>query len=219
MYKIIQCILVMAIILPPEFCCKNTTELSLEDAYPDRVFLELFAAAKSSIQHQLSTGGQKEFKHVSYSYSYDRGIFVRLLGKSGERGCVGFVRGVDSLEEAVRVAAVDAAFYDPRYPHIAVDELPSLELEITIIDKLIRINDYKDFQLGRDTVLVKRFNKDAIIQGQIPLERNYSKEEYLETICAKAALDRDAYKRKDVEIFKSSTIYRRMKYKEISTGN
>lgn len=186
------------------------------ETYPDREFGKLFASAKSSIQRQLLTKQQKEFRHAPCSGN-DRGIFVRLLNRSGERGCVGFIRGIHSLEEAVGIAAVDAAFFDPRYAHVTAGEVPLLEIEITVIGRLARISEYGDFRLGRDTVLVRQSGKEAVIQAQIAGERHYSKEKYLEAICAKAGLDRDAYKRKDAAIFKADTAYRKMKYGEIST--
>ena len=213
--KRLQFITIAAIVLATGFFCKNASEHSLRDSYSDSLFQKLFASAKSSIRHQLDSNEQREFRQVTCSDDYNHGIFVRLLDKSGDRGCVGFIRGVVSLEDAAGIAAVDAAFFDPRYPHIRPDELSSLELEITIIDKLVQINDYTDFRLGYDTVLVRQYGKCAIIQGQIAMERKYSRERYLESICAKAALERDAYKRNDIQIYKADTIFRKMKYSDI----
>jgi AmmeMemoRadiSam system protein A len=195
--------------------CGNGIATNFQKKYPPETFDALFMAGKSSILLQFKNKSQKEFRHIPCSAD-DTGVFVRLIEKSEERGCIGFIRGVSSTAEAVAIAAVDASFFDPRFAPLKVKELPDIEIEITIIDKLMPIAAYDDFQLGRHTIYLRRFNKDAIMQGQIAFQKNFSKTKYLEAICRKAGLDRDAYKKNGTELFRANTLYMKKKFSEIN---
>ena len=195
--------------------CGDNSFNHLQDNYPPEVFDTLFKAVKSSLLLQFKTNGQKEFRHIPYTAN-DLGVFVRLIKKSRDRGCIGFIRGVSSLEEAVGIAAVDAAFFDPRFAPLTKDELPDIDVEISIIDRLVPIARYDDFQLGRHTMYIRHFNKDAVMQGQIALQKNFTKEKFLEAICRKAKLDKDIYKKKETGIFRANTVYMRKRFSDIN---
>jgi len=175
----------------------------------------LFSIAKKSILRQLETGKQKSFETIECT-DHDRGIFVRLMRHGAERGCIGFVRGVASLEEGVRIAAVDAAFFDPRYRHISPGELDELVMEITLIGRLEPMKHWRDFTIGKHTIYVAGRYGKAVMQAQVAAERGWGKEEFLKAICRKARIHELSYKEKGIQIYRADTVSRRMRFNQIS---
>lgn len=62
--------------------------------------------------------------------------FVTLHRHGELRGCIGSLEAHRPLAEDVAGNARAAAFMDPRFPPVARDELPELELEISVLSPL-----------------------------------------------------------------------------------
>jgi uncharacterized protein len=184
---------------------------------PDDVPEKLFIIAKKSIEHQLNTSKQKSFGHIECTH-HDRGIFVRLINNKTERGCMGFVRGVSSFEDAVKTAAVNAAFFDSRYRHISRQELDDLVIEITIIGRLEEIVNCYNFTPGKHSIYVIAKYGKAFMQAQIATEKGWGKDDFLKAICRKARINELAYMKNETEIFRADTVFRRMRFSMVSTG-
>jgi len=61
--------------------------------------------------------------------------FVTLHCFSKLRGCIGRTDGALSLGETVAQCAISAAAHDPRFAPIAPDDLPGLEIEISVLSE------------------------------------------------------------------------------------
>ena len=61
-------------------------------------------------------------------------VTLRIAGEL--RGCIGHVEAVESLWESVRDMARAAAERDTRFPPLRPDELPRLEIEISVLSPL-----------------------------------------------------------------------------------
>ncbi len=62
-----------------------------------------------------------------------RGVFVTLNKRGMLRGCIGSLVGVEPLVEGVRRNAINAAFHDHRFPMVSADEVPELEIEVSVL--------------------------------------------------------------------------------------
>src|SRR5689334_15964298 len=68
------------------------------------------------------------------------GAFVSLHTLDGDlRGCIGSIVAVEPLCLAVASSAVHAATRDPRFYPVRADELPSLQIEISVMSPLIEV--------------------------------------------------------------------------------
>jgi len=65
-----------------------------------------------------------------------RGVFVTLKAKGALRGCIGQIVARFPLHEAVREAAVSAAFRDPRFTPLHERELAHVRLEVSMLSPL-----------------------------------------------------------------------------------
>ena len=88
-----------------------------------------------------------------------RGVFVTLTIGGQLRGCIGSLVATCSIVDGVRENAVNAAFVDPRFPSLTVDEFATVEIEISILSEPQAL-EYSD---GDDLVGKLRPNIDGVI--------------------------------------------------------
>jgi len=82
-------------------------------------------------------------------------------------------------------------------------DLPALEVEISVLSPLRRIQDpATEFELGKHGVYVKRDFAAGCFLPQVAEETGWTKEEFLDHCCAsKAGLPPDAWKDPNTEVY------------------
>jgi AmmeMemoRadiSam system protein A len=100
----------------------------------------LHGVAFASIEHGLRTGVALEPDPSVYAESLQRvrACFVTLRTQAtGElRGCVGGLEATRPLVCAVAHSAFSAAFRDPRFQPLRADELPGVEVHVSVLSPL-----------------------------------------------------------------------------------
>jgi len=62
------------------------------------------------------------------------------LEKKGElRGCIGHTIATKPLYQTVSYCAIQAAVGDPRFPPVNIEELPQLDIEISVLTPLQKV--------------------------------------------------------------------------------
>lgn len=95
----------------------------------------LLQLAEEAIRHALETGRALPVDSTNYEEALrvPAACFVTLK-KGGElRGCIGSLEAHRSMVEDVVHNADAAAFSDPRFPPLREEELPGLELDISLL--------------------------------------------------------------------------------------
>ena len=129
------------------------------------------------------------------------GAFVTLRTRERRlRGCIGSVLPVDPLCRAVATSAVNAAFRDPRFPPLDPEELPQIDLEVSVMGPLIRVADPAEVVCGRDGLVVSHGSYVGLLLPQVASEHGWDRETFLSYTCAKAGLDPDAWRSAIVRI-------------------
>ena len=124
------------------------------------------------------------------------------MKKHGElRGCIGYIEGIKPLWEAVRDMARAAALEDPRFPPVRPEEVPELEIEISVLTPLWRVKDIKDIVIGRDGLIIRKGWRQGLLLPQVATEYGWDVKTFLEHTCLKAGLPRDAWKDPEAEIW------------------
>ncbi|PWT75176.1 MAG: AMMECR1 domain-containing protein [Proteobacteria bacterium] len=121
-----------------------------------------------------------------------RGAFTTLHEKGELRGCVGYVFPMYSLYRTIAETAVAAAFNDTRFLPVAPDELPNLQVEISILSPLQPI-DPDDVEIGKHGLLITYGQRRGLLLPQVPLEHHWDRETFLSQTCVKAGLPKDAW--------------------------
>ncbi|WP_430810431.1 MULTISPECIES: AmmeMemoRadiSam system protein B [unclassified Carboxylicivirga] len=107
------------------------------------------------------------------------GVFVSVYYYEELRGCLGQLECCQSLNRLIPKLAVDAAFYDTRFPAIEDDELDGLRIEISLLTPLKKINDSSAIVMGRHGILVKKGMRQGTFLPQVGARHNWDVEEYL----------------------------------------
>lgn len=121
-----------------------------------------------------------------------RAAFVTLRRQGRLRGCVGVIQA-KPLYQAIASAAVSAAFQDPRFPPVAAEELPGLEIEISVLSPFFAITP-EQLIAGEHGLLVSDGFHRGLLLPQVARETGWDRERFLEETCLKAGLARSAWK-------------------------
>jgi hypothetical protein len=130
------------------------------------------------------------------------GAFVTLKIKGRLRGCIGHVVGDAPLAETIERMALAAAFEDPRFPPMTNEEFNDLEIEISILGPLERVEDPEAVEPGRHGLVVVRGARSGLLLPQVAVEWGWGRHEFLARTCAKAGLPSDAWTLPDPELFR-----------------
>lgn len=98
--------------------------------------------------------------------------------------------------------ATEAAFGDPRFPVLTRTEYPSVDLEISVLGPMKKINSISEIKTGRHGIYLKKGYRSGTLLPQVASERGWSVEQFL-GYCArdKAGIGWDGWKDRDTEIF------------------
>lgn len=116
------------------------------------------------------------------------GVFVTLREGDDLRGCIGVLEPREPLYRAVASAAVSAALSDPRFPPVALDELPLLSFEISVLGSFEPVASVDEIVLGKHGLVAREGFRAGLLLPQVPGEWGWGREEYLDHLCLKAGL-------------------------------
>ncbi len=163
-----------------------------------KLLLEL---ARNAIKQKLKletteTPGTSKFPVLNE----ERGLFVTLHKGGALRGCIGHLLPSAPLGKEVQNVARLAAFEDPRFPSVSINEEPDLHLEITILSPMYKIEDPEIVTPGKHGLLIRRGFYQGLLLPQVASERGWDRETFLDQTCMKAGLGPGDWRKKDTEI-------------------
>ena len=107
------------------------------------------------------------------------GAFVSLHKHGRLRGCIGHFGEDYPLHEIVAEMARAAAFEDPRFMPVTRDELNDLDIEISVLTPMRRIQSLDEFELHRHGIYIKKGYRSGTFLPQVADEVNWTKEEFV----------------------------------------
>ncbi len=152
------------------------------------------------------------------------GAFVTLRLGGELRGCIGHTRSIESLADAVRDNAINAAARDPRFPPLTLEELERTQIEISALcpgaapdTPFIPVGDINEIVIGRDGLYLDHAGSrgGGLLLPQVATERGWDVRQFLEALCTKAGADSGAWKSPGCELFRFSA----QVFGETSEGN
>ncbi len=154
----------------------------------------LLEVARQSIGSQLSGRDVTIPSDPDGALSFPSGVFVTLRENGRLRGCIGQLdAGLPLLEGVVR-HALYAAFRDSRFQPVRPEELPHLNIEISVLTPLEHVRGIDDIRLGRDGIVLEKDGRLATFLPQVAVEQHWDREETLHWLCLKAGLGGDCWR-------------------------
>lgn len=145
------------------------------------------------------------------------GMFTTLTRGTQLRGCCGFVGQPAKLHEAIFSSAQRTAKEDPRMPSISPSELPFLTLDVSLLASPIALTvppekRIEHIQIGKHGLKITRGQQAGLLLPSVPVEQNWTVQEFLEGVCRKAGLPNTAWMEKDtiLETFEGIVIEGKM---------
>lgn len=148
-----------------------------------------------------------------------RGCFVTITEGGKLRGCIGNIWPSHPLFKAVAINAFQAAFKDFRFPPLQPNELPHIELEVSVltVPKPLNATGPKEIldklNPGKDGVVLQIDTSMATFLPQV-WEQIPGKIEFLEELSKKAGCPPDAWKNNNARVL----IYHVVAFKESEFG-
>lgn len=142
-----------------------------------------------------------EFEKFSPNFNKKAGVFVTLKKGKELRGCIGNLTPNSTLFEAVISNTINAAFFDRRFYPVMEEELGKIEIEISVLSPIKKIDSYESFDIGRHGIILKKGEASAVFLPQVAKEQNWTKEEMLSNLCLKAGLSRDTWRDNSLQFF------------------
>jgi len=180
------------------FCDSRPTNDSLDDEQKQK----LLDIAKTAVENRALSGKTPNFNVDDERLNRNQGAFVTLRKNGKLRGCVGWIFSPGKpLWQVVRDAALAAAFGDDRFEPVRAEELNDLNYEISVLSTPRTVVDWRDIELGKHGVIIKKQGRIGVFLPQVARETGWTKEEFLSRLCfQKMGLPPDCYKDKDAEI-------------------
>jgi AmmeMemoRadiSam system protein A len=175
----------------------TASELSKHDK---KVLLQL---ARRTIEQYLNSETLPLPTDLTPAMESKRGAFVTLRKNKQLRGCIGNMSEEFELCNVIGRMALSAAFNDTRFQPVELREMPEIEIEISVLTPIAKVDGPGDIVLGRDGVIINKGGKQAVYLPQVATETGWDKETFLTQLCYKAGLNANDWKSSSLYTFKA----------------
>lgn len=165
---------------------------------------QLITIARTVIEHSVKGGKITKFKPKKGALLEKCGAFVTIHKSGALRGCIGLVEAVQPLHQTVAEMARAAALEDPRFPPVRREELPGLDIEISVLSPVTQIHDVKEIGVGVHGIIIQQGMHKGLLLPQVATEYGWDRKTFLEHTCHKAGLPKNAWQN-DTTIIKIFT--------------
>lgn len=174
---------------PPEFGLRapeNTPEYSAEER---SLLLRL---AHDSIAAAFQ-GREVSVDPPCQHLAEPRGAFTTIYVHGELHGCVGYAVPIASLYRTVAETARAAAFDDTRFQPLRPEELPALQVSISVLS-LLQAIEPEQIEIGHHGLVITMESQRGLLLPQVAAERNWDRETFLGQTCRKAGLAANAWR-------------------------
>lgn len=186
---------------------ENARESRDEFSFTNPEKKELLKIARITIEKYIKdhTRPVIDANGFSANLKMKAGAFVTLKENGELRGCVGRFTSDDPLYLVVQEMAIASSTEDNRFPPVTADEISKLEIEISVLSPMKKINSIDEIILGKHGIYIKKGWNSGTFLPQVANETGWTKEDFLGH-CArdKAGIGWDGWKDADIYIYEAS---------------
>ena len=154
---------------------------------------ELIELAKSAITSYITSRQIPKYTTDDPAYLRKTGIFVTLRQNGDLRGCIGRLQADMPLYRVLQEIAIAAATADPRFPPIRTHEINHLSFKIAVLSPMQRIS-INEIEVGKHGLLIAHKGRRGVLLPDVPVERGWDRQTFLENLCLKAGLPQNAWR-------------------------
>ncbi len=163
---------------------------------------QLLSIARKTLGHFLASGKKLDINknELDKPLKETCGAFVSLYNHAELRGCVGNLKGNKPLYVTVQDMAVSSAVGDVRFGDVTPEELPDINIEISVLTPLKKIHSLDELEIGKHGVYVTNGVQGGTLLPQVAQQRGWNKEELL-GYCARDKAGLGWYGWKDADVY------------------
>ena len=164
-----------SIVLTQKSLEQNSDFLSKQDKE------DLINIARLTIEEYLNTGKMAQLDPEQFSDNLKKssGAFVTLNKDHQLRGCIGRFFSDEALYKVVQKMAIAAATQDYRFQQVKPYEMDVIEIEISVLTPLKKIQSIDEIEMGRDGIYIIKGKQSGTFLPQVATETGWTKEEFL----------------------------------------
>lgn len=165
--------------------------------------VKLLELARQTLYQFVSRGTRPKPVVEEERLNEQRGVFVSLHIGPNLRGCIGTFSPSVPLYEAVMDMTVNAATHDVRFAPVRSDEVSKIEIELSVLSPLRRVQKIEEIEAGRHGIFVTKDRRRGVLLPQVAAQYGWDRETFLAQTCAKAGLPARAWKDPEtvIEVF------------------
>ena len=170
----------------------------------------LVSAARQALEHLIGDGTMQHAAEVSLEQypelSQPHGIFVTLRKQGALRGCIGRIEADESLASIISETTVDAALHDPRFSPVTHQEIPDINIEISVLTAPRRVGSQDEVVAGRDGVVLEYQGRRGVFLPQVWEETGWTRLEFLRELASqKAGMPRESWREAMLYVFQAQS--------------
>ena len=184
--------------------------------------MEMFTAAQAQQLINLARNSiQAHFDETSLDLSPYKQVFGRKQGcfttiylDDKLKGCIGFPFPNTPLYKAVHETAISAAFHDPRFSPLRMEELSTAVLELNILSplELIEVATPSEYpaqvEVGiHGLYVINAYNRRGLLLPEVAARNHWDAKQFLNQTCIKANLPKSSWiQDPDMKIYRFSSL-------------
>ncbi len=162
----------------------------------------LLQIARETLNTYVNKGEKLVISEDRLALNKEMGAFVTLHKEGQLRGCIGNIVGRGPLCQTVSDMAIQASTKDPRFSPVTPGELDEIDLEISVLSPLKKIDDPEEIIMGKHGVLVKSGLRSGVYLPQVAVETGWNREEFMNSLCMhKAGISKESWKNRTCDIY------------------
>jgi len=132
--------------------------------------------------------------------------FVTLTRDGELRGCMGILDADRPVHDAVAEAAACATRTDPRFRPVSPDELPGIEVDVSVLGPMVLLDDPLAWRLGIDGIVVRLGSRRGLLLPEVAEENGLDRVAMLDIASRKAGLPSGAWRSPDAQVYAFRTL-------------
>jgi len=155
----------------------------------------LIGIVRSSVMRFLKKGLRDDdafnTSSLSPALKEKKGVFVAIYNSNSLRGCMGTILPVLPIWRACAENARNAAYKDPRFLPLLINELDRISFEIVILEAPRSFSDSEELRGGTYGIILTKGSRKEVYMPDALRILPCTREEFFATLRLKAQIDQD----------------------------
>ncbi|MFC1808302.1 AmmeMemoRadiSam system protein B [Candidatus Omnitrophota bacterium] len=163
---------------------------------------KLLFIARKTLESYIRDKKMPEFDEKDPLLNEEMGAFVTLHKNGKLCGCIGNMIGRGPLHATIRDMSIASSTQDHRFSSVKADELDDIDIEISVLSPMEKIDDPDKIIMGKHGVMVREGIRSGVYLPQVATETGWDRDEFMNSLCVyKAGIPATSWKDGTCDIY------------------